>query len=158
MKPIMMFSIAAVAGIILASVFGLRIMPPVHFPLPADAAGSALFVCPMTGGVWGEISSILSHATRQIVMVFMFIALLVIFSWGWALYQNLLKDKFVGDAYKKPWQMTKMLLWAAAIMTVLIMTPNYFRSVHVAGASGEWILCEESDPGAIAVRASAVKA
>ena len=158
MKPLMMLSIGAVAGIILASAFGLQIMPSANFPLPANAAGAALFVCPAANGVWDEIAGNLGMVTRQIYMVFCFVAMLVLFSWGWALYQNLLKDKFVGDAYKKPWQMTKVVLWAAAVMVVLVMTPNYFRRVQIVGAPGEWVLCEEGDTGAIAVRASAVKA
>lgn len=76
--------------------------------------------------------------------------------WSWALYQNLLKDKFVRDAYKTPWEFTKLLFWAVVIITMLTMTPNHFRTVHLDGASGDWILCDNNTPGARVVRADSV--
>ncbi len=157
MKPLMMFSIIAIAGIILAASFGLRILP-ITSPLPAGIdSAEILFVCPAENASWIQISETLSQGTRYIVMVFSFVGMLLLFSWGWALYQNLLKDKFVGDAYKKPWKLTKVTFWLAIVVIILVMTPNFFRRVEILGAPGNWVLCEESDAGARAVRSSAVK-
>lgn len=157
MKPLMMFSIVAVAGIILAAAFGLRVLP-MSSPLPAGMnTADILFVCPAENQSWVQIADILRPASRQIIMAFCFVAMLLLFAWGWALYQNLLKDKFVGDAYKKPWKMTKAVFWLAMVMILLTMTPNYFRRVQISGAPGNWVLCEESDLGARAVRANAVR-
>jgi hypothetical protein len=72
------------------------------------------------------------------------------------MYQNLLKDKFVRDAFKKPWAATKMLFWALVVVLLLVKTPNYFRTVHVDGTNTNWVLCESNTPGARAVRADAV--
>ena len=72
--------------------------------------------------------------------------------WMWALYQNLLKDKFNRDSFKKPWMFTKFLFWAIVIMTVLMKTPDYFRAIEIDGARGQYVLCESSTPGAKIVK------
>ena len=77
--------------------------------------------------------------------------------WAWAMYQSLLKDKFNRDKFIKPWSYTKMLFWAIMIVYILMMTPNYFRTVHVSGSTSNWDMCDGTMPGAKAVRASMVE-
>ncbi|MBR5904163.1 MAG: hypothetical protein IKZ49_01355, partial [Alphaproteobacteria bacterium] len=87
---------------------------------------------------------------------FAFMVLVLMFSWGWALYQNLLKDKFSADAYKNPWELTKAIFWMAVVVFVLFKTPDYFRQVEVRGHGANWVLCENTSDGARAVRPNAV--
>ena len=49
-----------------------------------------------------------------------------------------------------------MLFWAVVIIFMLMMTPNYFRSVHVNGVNRDYVLCEFGDDGARPVRADIV--
>ena len=39
------------------------------------------------------------------------------------------------------------------IVFMLMMTPNYFKTVHINGIDRDYILCEVGDDGAQAVRA-----
>lgn len=158
MKPTMLFAIVLIAAIILASSFGLHIMPlePVN-KLSAELAGKVLYVCPAANQIWDSVAMGLRPYARYINMFFLFAAMLLTFSWGWALYQNLLKDSFKQDAFQSSWAMTKALFWVVIIVTVLIATPSYFRGVHVTGAEGNWVLCEENTPGALPVLSDAVK-
>ena len=87
---------------------------------------------------------------------FLFALMLLIVVWAWAMYQNLLKDKFNRDSFKTPWAMTKALFWAVVIILLMIKTPNYFRTVYVRGDNTAYVLCENNTPGARAVRADAV--
>ena len=82
--------------------------------------------------------------------------LVLTFSWGWALYQNLLKDKFSADAYKNPWALTKAVFWMAVAFFILFQTPNYFRRVEVRGHGDNWVLCENTSAGARAVNPRAL--
>ncbi|HOY47593.1 MAG: hypothetical protein JW985_02650 [Alphaproteobacteria bacterium] len=154
----MLFSVVLITAIILASSFGLHIMPiDSIYKLSTDVAANALYVCPVADNTWDSISHALRPGVFYINMFFFFALMLLVFSWGWALYQNLLKDSFKQDAFKNVWGFTKMLFWSAVIITILVLTPNHYKSVHVQGAKGEWILCESNSPGAIPVRANAVK-
>ena len=74
--------------------------------------------------------------------------IVLLFAWGWALYQNLLKDKFNADVYKNPWGITKIVFWAVIIAVLLVKTPNYFRRVDVRGHGNNWVLCENTSEGA----------
>ena len=62
----------------------------------------------------------------------------------------------VSEFIKRPWAATKLLFWALVIVLMLVKTPNYFRTVYVDGARGEWVLCESNTPGARAATASKI--
>ena len=74
--------------------------------------------------------------------------MILFFSWGWALYQNLLKDEFKRDSFKNPWAMTKIAFWAGVIVLLVLMTPNHFRKVRYGARPEAYVLCESDTPGA----------
>lgn len=156
MKPTMLYAIVLLTAIILMTSFGINLSPTEPISISAAAAPTTLYVCPSASNTWDMLSQGLSPFARPMIIAFFFALILLVFSWSWALYQNLLKDKFVRDAFKKPWAATKMLFWAVVLVSMLVMTPNYFRRVHLDGAPGNWVLCENNTPGARAVRADAV--
>ena len=156
MKPTMLFAIVALVAIILASSFGLQLAPNEPIAIAPDMVANVLYVCPGASVFWDGFSTALQPFTRYLIIALFFVIMLLLFSWWWALYQNLLSDSFKRDSFKKPWQLTKLTFWAAVIVAIFVMTPNYFRSVHVDGAPGEWVLCDSNTPGARAVRADAV--
>lgn len=158
MKPTMLFAIVLMTAIILASSFGLHVMSidPIY-SLSKEVAGSALYVCPTTSSSWDSIARTIRPGMFYINIIFFFALMLLMFNWGWALYQNLLKDAFKEAAFKNVWGFTKVLFWAMIIVTILNWTPNHFKNVHVQGVKGEWILCEENTPGAMPVKSEAVK-
>ncbi len=157
MKQTMMFAIIALTAIVLVSSFGLQLDPTTPIQVPQSAVGHELYVCPVASPTWDSIATALNPFVRTIVVAFFFAAMLIMFTWGWALYQNLLADKFKRDAYKNPWAFTKIWFWAGVIVLLAVMTPNHFRTVQITGASGQWVLCDNNTPGAVAVRADAVR-
>lgn len=158
MKPIMLFSVILIAAIILAASFGLHIMPiePLYNLAP-DVAGGALYVCPAASATWDAVAQGIRPYLNYINMFFFFAIMLLLFGWGWSLYQNLLKDKFEQNAFKNVWGFTKALFWGVVVVALLATTPNYFRTVSIVGAPGKYVLCESNTPGALPVKASAVK-
>lgn len=156
MKPTMMFAVVMMTAIILMTAFNITLGPTEVVSVSAINAPNALYVCPAGGGMWETLANGFSMFRRPLIIGFFFALIVLLFTWGWALYQNLLKDKFVRDAFKTPWSFTKLLFWAVVIMSLLMATPNYFRTVHLTGASGDWVLCDNNTPGARPVRASAV--
>lgn len=156
MKPTMLFAIIAMISIVLMAGFNLTLMPGDQIHLSAQNAAQALYVCPADAGVWPMVARNIHPFAKFISILFIFCAILLIFSWSWALYQNLLKDKFNRDSFKQPWAYTKMLFWAGIVAIMLFWTPNHFRSVRVTGLQGDWVLCQSDTPGRKAVRASAV--
>ncbi|MBE6461795.1 MAG: hypothetical protein E7006_03055 [Alphaproteobacteria bacterium] len=156
MKPTMMFAVIMIAVIILMTSFDLSLTPTVPIKLSESVAPNALFVCPAANSFWDNLSQGFQILKKPALITFLFSFMLLIVVWSWALYQNLLKDKFNRDAFKKPWAYTKLLFWAGAIVLLLLYTPNHFRMVRITGVSGEWVLCENNTPGARAVRAAAV--
>lgn len=157
MKPTMLFAIVVLTAIVLITSFGLQLAPSEVVQVPAAAVENALYVCPVESATWDAVALALRPFTRYIIIGFFFAAMLLMFSWGWALYQNLLKDSFKRESFKNPWAFTKMWFWCGVIVLLAAMTPNHFRTVHITGAAGEWVLCENNTPGARAVRADAVK-
>jgi hypothetical protein len=156
MKPTMMFAIIMLAVIVLMVSFNVSLSPNAPIVLNDAVAPNALFVCPATSNTWDMLANGLGQFTKPLIIAFFFAVILLCFSWAWAMYQNLLKDKFVRDAFKKPWAATKMLFWALVVVLLLVKTPNYFRTVHVDGTNTNWVMCESNTPGARAVRADAV--
>lgn len=157
MKQTMMFAIIALTAIVLMSSFGLQLDHSPAIEIPASAMGHALYVCPAASATWDSFAHAIHPFVRYIIIGFSFAAILLMFTWGWALYQNLLKDKFDKSVFKNPWAFTKIWFWAVVIVVLVIMTPNYFRTVHITGATGQWVLCDSNTPGAAAVRADAVR-
>ena len=156
MKPTMMFAIILLTLIILMTAFNINLGSNESVMVSAVNAPNALYVCPAASGLWDKLAVGLAIFKRPLVIGFFFSVIILLFVWGWALYQNLLKDKFVRDAFKTPWAFTKLLFWSVVIVSMLLATPNYFRTVHLTGAPGNWVLCDDNTPGRQAVRASAV--
>ena len=158
-KPGLLFAVSALSLIILAVVFDLKMggNTTVHLREGINPDG-VLYVCPVTDSTWVSFANAMSVGRKYIYMGFWFVGIVLLFSWGWALYQNLVKDKFSADAYKNPWDLTKLFFWAGVICTILAMTPNYFRTVHIRtnGHNSTWVLCENTSTGARAVNAQAV--
>lgn len=160
-KPGLLFSVYALALIVLASVFKL------HLQTNSESAKAVtksvadhLFVCPSASQTWDSVAKAFSFSEKYISMFVVFIIIVLVFSWGWALYQNLLKDKFSADAYKNPWYITKVVFWITIVCCVLVMTPNHFRakvSVRSGGQVVEKVLCEQSAPDATSVKIRTVK-
>lgn len=157
-KPGLLFVVVVFAMIVLAASFNMNLggNAPVHLRAGVNP-DTILYVCPIAESGWDTFASMFSLWNRYVYMFFIFAAIVLMFSWSWALYQNLLKDKFSADAYKNPWGLTKIFFWAGVICTVLAMTPNYFRTVHIRGNNQNWVLCENTSTGARAVSAKAVE-
>ncbi len=150
MKPTMLFAIVLLTAIVLMTSFGIHLSPATPVAVSASAAPTTLYVCPAASNTWDMLAQALGQFTRPLIIGFFFAVILLCFSWSWAMYQNLLKDKFVRDAFKTPWAATKLLFWAVVIISMLVMTPNYFRRVQVVGTNTNWVLCESDSPGASA--------
>ena len=152
-KPGLLLVVSALAIIILATVFNMELggNPPVRLPAGINP-DDVLYVCPsVLGNTWTQLSVVLQRIGKYVYMGFAFMVLVLMFSWGWALYQNLLKDKFNSNVYKNAWDLTKIVFWMAVIVFVLFMTPNYFRTVDVRGHGSNWVLCENTSDGAKAI-------
>ncbi|MCQ2562494.1 MAG: hypothetical protein MJ158_02685 [Alphaproteobacteria bacterium] len=158
-KPGLLMSIAILALIILAGYFNLHSGEVASVHLRAGVnPDSILYVCPVADSMWDSIASILSNLRKQIIMGITFAVIVLAFCWGWALYQNLLKDKFNKDAYKNSWGLTKFFFWVTIVFVLALHTPNYFRTVTIKnhGQNSQWVLCESFSPNARAVSAKAV--
>lgn len=156
MSKTLVLVISAITLIVMAALFGIHFGPDTVVSVPASAAGNALYVCPADSGSWATAARALVPFRRYIILGFFCCAMLLAFSWVWALYQNLLKDKFERNAYSNAWKGTKLLFWAVVIFVILSATPNHFRSVSVRGHGSNWVLCENNTPGARPVYANAV--
>ena len=156
MKPTMMFAIIMATAIIMMSAFDLTLAPTKAIELAPEAAANALYVCPATNETWDMLADGFSQFNKPLFIGFLFALIILLFTWLWALYQNLLKDKFVRDAFKTPWAFTKLMFWAVIIVLMLVNTPNHYRSVRVSGTNTDWVLCESNTPGAMAVRETSV--
>ncbi len=156
MKPLMLFAIIALVSIVIVVSFDMQLAPNAAIMLSPDSAANALYICPKTDAFWDGFAAAMLPFHKYLMIGFFFVVMLLMFSWGWALYQNLLSDSFKKESFQKPWQLTKFTFWVSVIALLFIMTPNYYRSVKVDGLTGEYVLCEGDTPGAAAVRADAV--
>ncbi|MCL1902458.1 MAG: hypothetical protein FWG18_02400 [Alphaproteobacteria bacterium] len=161
MRPLALLSAIAIIVIILMASFGIVPADWVGIQLashnlPDSVRDSALFVCPAASNVFDEISRGLLPFRTQFTMVFFFFFMLLLATTGWAVYQNLVKDKFEQKAYDFPFFLGKALLWTTLIVTILMHAPNSFRAVGISGAPGKFVLCESTTPGSRPVRATAV--
>ena len=156
MKPLMLFAIVALVSIVIVVSFGLQLAPNAPITLSAESVPYALYICPTDSTFWDGFATALQPFHRYFIIALFAVVMLLAFSWGWSLYQNLLSDSFKRDSFKKPWQLTKYTFWISVIVLLFVMTPNHFRTVTVDGLSGEYVLCESDTPGARAVRYDAV--
>lgn len=156
MKPTMMFAIVLMTTICLMTAFNINLSPSEVVSATVQDAPNTLYVCPTTSQLWDKLAAGFVLLKRPMVIGFFFSVIILFFLWGWALYQNLLKDKFVRDAFKTPWAFTKLLFWAVVIISLLLATPNYFRTVHLTGSTGSYVLCDNNSPGAMPVPAGSV--
>lgn len=158
MKKQMMSAIILLTIIILMASFDFSLDGTPPIAVPTDIQGRALFVCPAASSFWDSIAAGFSFFTRYVLMGFYFATIVLAFMWGWALYQNLLKDSFNKDAFSKPWGFTKLLFWTGIVLLLVFNTPNRYRMVEVSDMPGEWVLCENTSAGAVAVSADSVHA
>lgn len=157
MKKSFMFVIILLAGIIIMSSFGLSLDNIPAIQLPKSVAGRALFVCPMSHSFWDSLSHGLAPYFNYISIGFFFAGMILLAVWGWALYQNLLKDEFKKEAFVSPWGFTKIFIWAFIIVLMLVHNPNRYREVKIENAPGNWVLCEADSTGAKPVSVDAIR-
>jgi len=148
-KPGLLFSVIVFTIIIVAAAFHVNMGGDsmVHLREGVNP-DMVLYVCPAEDSLWIQVSQGLRLLARYAPLFFSFAAIVLLFSWGWALYQNLLKDKFSDDVYKNPWDLTKVIFWIMIAFTVIYMTPNHYRRVDVRGDDRAWVLCESDSVGA----------
>ncbi len=148
MKPTMIFALAMMTLIILMSSFDVHlgsVAPTVVLPNNVNP-GDVLYVCPATSSGWDSAAEILQGMQTPIWIAVFFALTMLVFAWGWALYQNLLKDKFNRNLFLNPWGFTKLFFWAVVILLIAINTPNHYRTVRIRGAAGAYVLCENNTP------------
>jgi len=158
-KPGLLFAVCVLAMIILAAAFHMDFGGAAAVKLRAGVdPNNVLYVCPIQESGWTTFADALKFGKRYVFMGFVFAFMVLLFSWTWALYQNLVKDKFNENAYKNPWGLTKIFFWAVVVYLILSMTPNYFRTVHVHsnGRVTDWTLCENNSENARPVNPKAV--
>ena len=157
MKPSMTLAIVLMIIIVLMTAFNIHLGSNTPLNISPEQMAHTLFVCPVArNSIWVTFAMLLRRATKPITIGFSFAALMLMFSWGWALYQNLLKDKFSRDVYKNPWAFTKMTFWALVMVIIAMSTTAHFRAVHVDGSNEKWVLCDNNSPKAVAVPAEKV--
>ena len=158
MKPGLLLSAIALVTIIVVASFGLRILPPdAIVPLPDSAnPGDFLWVCPSAHPYFDRIALFFSNIQTQMNIAFFFGLLFVILAFAWALYQNLLKDKFEPKPYETAWFFTKVLFWIAVVATVLMHAPNHYRTVKIDGRTGTFVTCNMGEKNAEPVPETAV--
>ncbi len=158
MKKSMISVIIFLTAIVLMSAFDFSLGPDTVVNIPEKARGYALFICPAESELWTEMAAGFGQFYKYITIGFFFAAIILAFIWGWALYQNLLKDSFKREDFSTPWAFTKLLFWAGVIMILVLNTPNRYREVSVANRPGNWVLCENTSTNAIAVSTNSVHA
>lgn len=157
MKPGLGILIFILVAIILTVSFDLHIMNTVPLSVPGNMADKVLYICPATESNWHSVSTALAPFARYITLGYFLLCLMIVSMWLWALYQNLLKDKFLQDAFKKPWQLTKFAFWIGILLLLALNTPNSYRRIEVNGDPTEWVLCEATDENARWIDADQIK-
>ena len=156
MKKGLLYSIIAMAAIVIVASFHMQLGDNAALDIPENMLGRVLYVCPSADTAWDSVAMSLRPFINYIIAGFFFGIVLLLFGWGWQLYQNLLTDKFKRESFKNIWAFTKFGFWALVIVMLVLVTPNGFRRVSVTGAGDNWVLCDANSTGARAVRADAV--
>ena len=154
----MMSAIIMLTIVILMAAFDFSLDGTPPMVLPESARGTTLFICPAASDLWDAMAVGFGHYYKYLMIGFFFAMIVLTFMWGWALYQNLLQDKFKREDFAKPWGFTKLLFWAVVVMVIVIHTPNHFRRVTVTNRPGDWVLCENTSAANVPVSASLVHA
>ena len=157
MKKGLLYAAIALAAIVIVAGFSMQLGTPPDFHIPESGADEVLFVCPMASTTWDSIALVLHPFSKYIVSAFFFAVVLLLFGWGWQLYQNLITDKFKRESFKTIWGLTKFTFWAGVVVWLLLATPNSFRRVERTDVGGDWILCESTTDGAKPVLAKYVR-
>ena len=158
LKKGLLFSIVALAAIIIVAGFHMQIGNIITPNIPESAAGNVLYVCPSANATWDSIAFGLRPFVNYVIAGFFFALVLLAFGWGWQLYQNLIADKFKRESFKNIWGFTKIWFWGLVIVMLFLITPNAFRRVEITGAGDNWVMCDATDSGARPVHADAVHA
>ncbi|MBR4475589.1 MAG: hypothetical protein IKP05_02820 [Alphaproteobacteria bacterium] len=158
MKQGLLYSVVALAAIVIVASFNMQLGDPAVSQIPESMIDKVLYVCPSADSTWTTIATSLRPFTNYIFAGFFFGLVLLLFGWGWQLYQNMLDDKFKRESFKNIWTFTKWFFWAIVIIMLVIVTPNNFRRVSISGAGDQWVLCDANTAGARAVKADAVHA
>ena len=152
-KPGLLFSVVVFTIIMVAASFHLSLSNNAPVKIPANVnPDTVLYVCPADSSTWQSVSESFHMLSQFAPLFFSFVVIVLLFSWGWALYQNLLKDKFSDDVYKNPWGITKVIFWLMIGFAILLSTPNHYRHVDVRGHGADWVLCESTSEGAHATK------
>jgi hypothetical protein len=133
--------------VVLMTSFGVHlgdITPTVN--VDENMLGRVLYICPAQSNGWDTAAEVLKGMQTPLWILAFFALTMLIFYWGWVLYQNLLKDKFDRNMFVKPWTFTKVLFWAMIILLLVTHTPNHYRTVHVRGFEENFVLCENNTP------------
>lgn len=138
--------------------FGLSLDHTQAIHLPKGVNGRALFVCPAEHSFWDSMSHGLAPYFKYISILFFFAGIILLFFWGWAMYQNLLKDEFKKEAFSNPWAFTKILFWGFIIVLMLVHGPNHYREVKLENSTKNWVICEANSTGAQPAWAKDIKA
>lgn len=151
-KPGLLFSVIVFTIIVVAAAFHVNLGGDsmVHLREGVNP-DMVLYVCLAENSTWNQVAQGLRLVARYAPLFFSFAGVVLLFSWGWALYQNLLKDKFSDDVYKNPWELTKIVFWVMIVFSVIYMTPNHFRRVEIHGDDRAWVLCDNNSVDARAV-------
>lgn len=144
----LVFVLILMTAIIMMASFGLYLGDTKPIVLSKALQGNTLFICPAESGIWDGISAGLSSMTRYFVIGLFFCLIILMFVWGYRLYQSLLKDKIEREDYKNVWGLTKLFFWGVIVIVLLLNTPNHYRGISVDGIKGYWVLCEETSPDA----------
>ena len=152
----MLFAIVMITAIIIIVGFGLQLEHTTQIALTPAQMAHAIYICPGDSSTWDSIARGMRAVNRYALFGFFGCAVVLMFVWGWRLYQNLLEDKFTRTSFSKVWQLTKFLFWAGVIILIMSRTPNHFRRVQIDGLDGNWVMCNYNTPGAMAVRDTAV--
>jgi len=165
MKPGLLFSVVAIITIIILSSFSTGPGEWMGIP-PADHSalferhnidpGAVLYVCPAESTLWDDLSNAFLEFRTQILMIWAGLLLFLVTAFGWAFYQNLIKNKFEEGTYVFAITFARGLFWITVIMVLLIFTPNHFKSVGVVGSDTRFVLCQSTTPDSRPVRADAV--
>lgn len=157
-KPGLLFAVSLFAIIILAASFNMNLGGNAPIKLREGInPDNVLYICSAANETWNNISHSMHMLEKYASLFFSFAGIVLFFSWGWALYQNLLKDKFNDEAYKTPWELTKATFWIIIAFTVIFVTPNHYRNVNVRGHGDGYVLCENTSDGARPVNYKAIK-
>jgi len=162
MKPALLFSVLAVIAIVVLASFStgpgewLGMAPQTHNFRESVDIGTVLYVCPAASSTWDQASQSLQVFRRQLQMFFFGAMLFLLFAFAWAFYRDLISDKFQQNNWRFTVFLAKSIFWGAIAVSIVMFSPNHFKTVGVRGATGSFVLCESTTPGSRPVRESAV--